>query len=162
MRLVPTLAVLLTLGACSQPKPDDRGIDKALTPRAAVAEFANVRGHIVRWGGVVIESKNQKDATQLEVLAYPLDRDGRPRRNAEPLGRFIANKAGYLETVDYAPGRLVTITGPLQETQTRKLGETDYPYPVIVANDLKLWKQHTPREEPRFHFGIGIGIGHSF
>ncbi len=167
MKIGPTLLVTLVLFGCAKDKADDAAIDKNLTPHAAVNDLTNnqgatSRGHRVRWGGVVIGSKNLKDHTQLEVLSYPLDRNGRPKRDSEPLGRFIATKDGYLETVDYAPGRLVTITGPVQTSETRKLGESDYDYPLIAVDDLKLWEQDVPRTEPRFHFGIGIGIGHSF
>lgn len=151
--------LLLGLAACAKDKPADDGIDRALTPARAAADIGANRGHRVRWGGVIINATNLKDSTQLEVLAYPLDRDGRPRRQENPLGRFLAYKDGYLETVDYAPGRLVTLTGPVQDTRIRKLGEADYTYPILLADDLRLWDNKAPREEPRFHFGIGVGVG---
>lgn len=152
-------AALLALSACAKDKPADDGIDRALTPTRAAADIGTSRGQRVRWGGVIINATNLKDSTQLEVLAYPLDRDGRPRREENPLGRFLAFKDGYLETVDYAPGRLITLTGPVQDTRIRKLGEADYTYPILLADDLRLWNNKAPREEPRFHFGIGVGVG---
>lgn len=152
-------AALLGLGACAKDKAADDGIDRALTPTRAAADIGASRGHRVRWGGVIINATNLKDSTQLEVLAYPLDRNGRPRRAENPLGRFLAFKEGYLETVDYAPGRLITLTGPVQDTRIRKLGEADYTYPVLLADEMRLWENKPPREEPRFHFGIGVGVG---
>lgn len=151
-------AALLALAACAKDKPTDDGIDRALTPTRAAADIGASRGHRVRWGGVIIKATNLKDSTQLEVLAYPLDRDGRPQRQENPLGRFLAVKDGYLETVDYAPGRLITTTGPVQDTRIRKLGETDYTYPILLADDLRLWDT-TPPREPRVRFGIGVGVG---
>ena len=158
-RLLTMCVLGLALAACAKSVPDDPSIDRALTPARAVADLAANRGHKVQWGGVIIGSKNLKDRTQFEVLAYPLDKDGRPQRNQAPLGRFLALKDGYVETVDYAAGRLLTITGPLQETRNDKLGEADYIYPLIAADDLKLWQERAPREEPRVRFGVGIGIG---
>lgn len=152
-------ATLLALGACARDKPAEDGIDRALTPTRAAADIGTSRGHRVRWGGVIINATNLKDSTQLEVLAYPLDRDGRPRREENPLGRFLAFKDGYLETVDYAPGRLITLTGPVQDTRIRKLGKADYTYPILLADDLRLWDSRPSRGEPRFRFGIGVGVG---
>lgn len=152
-------ALLLGLSACAKDKPAADGIDRTLTPTRAAADIGANRGHRVRWGGVIINTTNLKDSTQLEVLAYPLDRNGRPRRGENPLGRFLAVKDGYIESVDYAPGRLVTLTGPVQDTRVRKLGEADYTYPILLADELRLWENKPPREEPRFHFGIGVGVG---
>lgn len=154
-----TILALLVAAACAKPKADDPSIDKSLTPARVLADIAAARGHKVRWGGVIVSSTNLKEASQLEILAYPLDDDGRPERDDAPLGRFIAMKPGYLETVDYAPGRLVTVVGPVQEIRTQKLGEADYRYPVIAADEVKLWQIRAPRNEPRFHFGIGVGVG---
>ena len=159
LRLLVVGLLSAMLFACAKPKPDDPSIDKSLTPARAVNEIENTRGHKVRWGGVIISSNNLKDRTQLEVLAYPLDEDGRPQRDETALGRFLATTAGYIETVDYAPGRLITVTGQLQATRANKLGEADYVYPVIGAEDLKLWQERAPREDSRVRFGVGIGIG---
>lgn len=158
-RFFTICSLSLVLVGCAKSVPDDPSIDRTLTPARAVADVATHRGHKVRWGGVIIGSKNLKDRTQFEVLAYPLDKDGRPQREQAPLGRFLALKDGYVETVDYAAGRLLTITGPLQETRNDKLGEADYTYPIVAADDLKLWQERAPREEPRVRFGVGIGIG---
>lgn len=154
------IGVLCALAGCAKDRTDDPSIDKSLTPARAANNIDASRGHKVRWGGVIVSSSNLQDASQLEVLSYPLDEDGRPQRDEEPLGRFIAQKSGYLETLDYAPGRLVTVTGPVQTTRTGKLGEAQYTYPVINADEMQLWQTRAPRAEPRFHFGIGVGIGH--
>jgi outer membrane lipoprotein len=151
----PLLGLLLTACATS-PKWDVGAVDKSITPAKAVTGIQATRGRIVQWGGVIISAKNLKDATQLEVLAYPLDESGRPKQGTEPLGRFLAVKTGYLETADWAPGRLATFIGPVQETRAGTIGETNYTYPVLAIQQSYLWPKATNSTEPRFHFGIGI------
>jgi outer membrane lipoprotein len=79
MRFGPLLILLLLLGACaSTPKFDTAGVDRGLTPKNAVTASRTATGRRVQWGGVIIETSNFKDHTRVEVLAYPLDSDGRP------------------------------------------------------------------------------------
>lgn len=155
-------ALLLGLAACaSGPKFDTSGVDKSLIPTAVAADIDAARGRTAMWGGTVINSRNQERISELEVLAYPLSDSGRPQLDQSPLGRFLVQRAGYLETVDYAPGRLITAIGPVAGVRSGTVGAARYDYPVIEARELHLW----PRSEtaggvsnPQFHFGIGIGV----
>jgi outer membrane lipoprotein len=159
-RYAVVLLMALVLGACaSVPKFDTAQVDKSITPSSAVAEISRVRGHRVFWGGTIVTSRNLKNSTELEVLGYPLDDAGRPQLDKTPLGRFLAVRSGYLEPVDYAPGRLVTIVGKLDEVREGKVGDAPYRYPIITAEQLALWPLSTSRSsDPQLHFGIGVGI----
>lgn len=153
------LLASLLLGACaSGPRYPTEGVELALTPRQAVSETAALRGKTILWGGMIINSSNLEEQTRLEVLAYPLDSSQYPQTDSAPLGRFLLIKDGYLETVDFAPGRLVTVRGPLDGTQGGKVGETGYTYPLVRARDLYLWPR-AGRSEPRIHFGVGVMFG---
>ena len=161
-RLFLFAALLLGVSACaSGPKFDTSVVDRALVPTAVAADIDAARGRTAMWGGAIVNSRNFENSSQLEVLAYPLDDAGRPRLDQPPLGRFLVQRAGYLETVDYAPGRLVTMIGPVAGVRSGTVGEARYDYPVLEARQLHLW----PRSEaagrstnPQFHFGIGIGV----
>jgi outer membrane lipoprotein len=108
---------------------------------------------------VIVDARNLADRTQLEVLGYPLDDRNRPDRDAQPVGRFLAMHPGYLETADYKEGRLVTVVGTVTEARTGTVGEARYVYPVVNVTALKLWPtEQQEAAEPRFHFGIGVGI----
>lgn len=154
------LLALLGLAACaSTPKFDTENVDKAITPAQAVAELDGLRGKSVLWGGTIIASHNLQNATEIEVLGYPLDSDGRPQLDRTPLGRFIARRDAYLEPVDYASGRLLTVVGPLESVRDGRVGQAPYRYPVMSAQQMALWPQSTAyRNDPQLHFGIGIGI----
>jgi outer membrane lipoprotein len=159
LRPLLLLCAALSVGGCATPF-DVGTADRNVTPRESVDNPALVRNRLVAWGGVLVNGKNLADNTQFEVVGYPLDRDNRPKPNTDPLGRFLVIHPGYLETNDYAPGRQITVVGKVTETRTGKVGAAQMVYPVVVADRLYLWpkvSEEQPRE-PRFHFGIGIGV----
>lgn len=160
MRSWAHVVLLITLGGCATVPPLDlEGVDRALTPVQATARPGEVRGQRVLWGGVIVGARNLTDGTELEVLAYPLTGAGKPDRNADPSRRFLLAHSGYLEPVDYAPGRLVTAVGRVAGTREGKVGETPYTYPVLSADQLHLWPPEAARRtDPSVHFGVGIGV----
>lgn len=150
----------LLLAACaSGPTFESAGVDRALAPRAVAAEPQPAMGQLVLWGGVILSTTNLKDSTQIEVLAYPLDSDERPLRDSDPLGRFILERAGYLEPANYAVGRLVSVVGTVTGVRAGRIGESDYAYPVISARQLYLWPRDSARDRSRVIFGVGVGVG---
>lgn len=149
---------ILLVGGCTTPY-DIGYADPRVTPVEAAKNVAGMLNHTVAWGGLIAASKNLKDKTELEVVGYPLDSEHRPDYDAKPTGRFLVIQSGYIETADYAPGRLITVVGTVMETRTGTVGETKYVYPVVTASRLSLWpKLSSGHGEPSFHFGIGIGI----
>jgi outer membrane lipoprotein len=157
--LLALLPVLALVAACANiPEFDLRVVDSALQPDSPAARLDSARGHIVHWGGMIVSSTNLQDSTRIEVLAHHLNREGRPESGAPALGRFLLTHPGYLETVDYAPGRLISAVGTLQGTREGLVGEARHTYPVIQAGQLYLWPKNAAGSEPRIRFGIGIGI----
>lgn len=148
------------IGGCTTPY-DIGNADPRVTPVEAAQDVAGMLNHTVAWGGLIAASKNLKNKSELEVVGYPLDSEHRPEHDAKPTGRFLVIQSGYLETVDYAPGRLITVVGTVMETRAGTVGEAKYVYPVVTASKLHLWpKQSSGRGESGFHFGIGVGIIH--
>ncbi len=156
-RFLSFLAVVLLLTACASAPPFDlKEVNTSATPSDAVAQVDTLKGNKVLWGGTIINSKNLEKGTQLEVLAYPLDKRRRPLLQREPLGRFIVDHGTYLETVDYAPGRLITLVGTLTGTKQGKIDDAIYNYPAIAGEQIHLWSKSSDETEPRFHFGVGV------
>ncbi len=151
------LAFILLQACATTPKFDTSDVNLDITPQQASDSTDALQGIRVLWGGVIIASSNLKDATQLEVLAYPLAPNQRPDIDKAPLGRFLARQTGYLETTDYAQGRLITLSGLLREPREGRIGESEYIYPVVEIDRLHLWpKQRGGSPETRFHFGLGV------
>jgi outer membrane lipoprotein len=153
------IAGTLLAGGCATPY-DIGNADPRVTPSEAAKDVRGMLNHTVAWGGLIAAAKNLKDKSELEVVAYPLDSEHRPDPDAKPTGRFLVVQSGYLETTDYAPGRLVTVVGTVNETRTGAVGEASYVYPVVVASQMRLWPKQPAgyRNEPSIHFGIGVGI----
>jgi len=165
MKHSTTLAVSLLIagtllaGGCATPY-DIGGADPRVTPQEAARDVPGMLNHNVAWGGLIANAKNLKDTTELEVVGYPLDSENRPDRDAAPTGRFIVIHAGYLETADFTPGRLITAVGLVTGTRTGTVGEAKYVYPVLKASRMRLWPPYAGRSQPSFQFGVGVGIIH--
>ena len=154
------LLALLLLSACaSSPKVADNA-ERGVTPQQAAAMEINQSATPLQWGGVIVETHNLTDTTELQVLAYPLKSNGQPDVSAPPTGRFIVQQAGYLEGVDYRKGRQVTATGNLTSKRSGTVGEAAYTFPVLGADELVLWPEQSQRKaKPRVNFGLGVGSG---
>jgi outer membrane lipoprotein len=158
IKLLSIALINLLVSCATTPDFDTTQVDRSLTPQNVIAEPVVSRGKIVLWGGTILDTRNLKDTTQIEVLAYPLDSSHLPLQESKPLGRFIIQHRGYLEPASYARGRLLTILGSVSGNQRGKVGESAYTYPVISAQQLHLWSQNDVRNRTTFHFGIGIEL----
>jgi hypothetical protein len=110
-----SLVSLLLVGGCATPY-DIGNADARVTPTEAAKDVPGMLNHTVAWGGLIAVTRNLKDRTEIEVVAYPLDSQNAPDRHAAPTGRFIVVQTGYLETADFAPGRLITVVGTATES----------------------------------------------
>ncbi|MGD8908261.1 MAG: Slp family lipoprotein [Chromatiales bacterium] len=152
--------LLLTLNGCATTPKVMENAERGISPTEAVSQASTTGDRPLQWGGVIVETSNLADTTELQILAYPLKSNGRPDVTASPTGRFIARHPGYLESVDYGKGRQVTATGMLSETRAGRVGEADYTFPVLSADELVLWPKQREREaSPRVNFGFGVGSG---
>ena len=157
-KLVSLILLSLLLSCASTPDFDTTRVDQSLTPQSVVAEPDLSRGKIMLWGGTILETRNLKDSTQIEVLAYPLNTSHRPLLESKPLGRFIIQHQGYLEPTTYAQGRVLTVLGKVSGSQSGSVGESTYNYAVIKSKQLHLWSLDSGRNRSSFHFGVGIGL----
>lgn len=154
-------AVVLLSGCASNPFGDGMppDVDRTATPARAVAEPAELHGRAVMWGGSVVAVHNLMNNTEIAVLSYPLDDDGYPDTAKETSGRFILRYNGFLDPLNYQPGRLVTVLGEINGIRKGMVGEASYRYPIIDAEKVRLWKKPPGLTYPRFLFGIGTGVG---
>ncbi|MCC5856611.1 MAG: Slp family lipoprotein [Ectothiorhodospiraceae bacterium] len=153
-----TLPVLA--GCATGPGFPTEHVNTELVARAASATAEGARGERVIWGGRIIQTEPEDRETRMEVLAYPLQRNQKPDTTEGSQGRFLVVHPGYLEPADYAPDRLITVTGELDQPRKGRIGEAEYRYPVVHAEALHLWPREPQRvrEEPRVRFGVGVMI----
>ncbi|MEZ5541755.1 MAG: Slp family lipoprotein [Pseudomonadota bacterium] len=149
--LTGTMVLAATLlSACTSPIPPLIRQGPADSPWPAVVrgEIDTYRDQQVRWGGSIIATENRKDATRLTVLGRLLYRDGEPRLTDDNAGRFIVRVPEFLDPKVYAPDRRITVTGTVRGTESGKVGEHTYVYPVVEAQAWYLW----PQETDRYHY----------
>ncbi len=116
--------------------------DKTITFRQVSQNPDAYKGKIVIWGGEVIETVNQKEGTSLiVVLQRPLDWTEEPElRRSE--GRFIVLAQGYVDPYVFRRGRRITVAGEIQGRKVMRLGELEYPYPLLLSKQLYLWGEY--------------------
>lgn len=134
----------LALSGCAHPISSGlrSQVDPAVTFVHVLQAPQAYIGKTVVFGGVISETRNLDGITEIEVVEKDLDYSGYPSSGDKSLGRFIFRKKGYLESEIFAKGREVTGAGTLVGTVKGKIGETDYEFPVIEVEELKLWQEN--------------------
>lgn len=135
-RLILPALIALGLGACATVPQELAGTYTTVAPDSANAVAQGTR---VRWGGRIIETEPQELETCFFVLDEPLDSQARPQRREQSRGRFVACKQGFYDPEVYAKGRDITVTGTVDGSETRKVGDYDYAYPRVAADVVHLW-----------------------
>ncbi len=158
---LPMLIALLLAACASGPRFDSKTYSQSPTPAEAAVDAGLWQGSRVLWGGMILNSANHEGGTEIEVLGYPLVSGQRPDSKRTAIGRFIVVKDAYLETVDYAEGRLVTITGAFTATRDGRVGDARYVYPLVKADDIYLWSVESAAgsQDPQFSIGVGVLLG---
>ena len=161
LRAGAALGLAAALGACASTPIDleERGVTVEPVAAAEVAESAELARGTVLWGGTIIGTANLESGSQLEIIAYPLDRTQRPQLGRASEGRFLVESDDYLEPLDFAEGRQVTVLGTLDGLDEVVVGEARREFPVVRPTELHLWTGDGRRTGTGFTFGIGIGSG---
>ncbi|MEV8522327.1 Slp family lipoprotein [Dyella marensis] len=154
------IAALLGLSACA-PAPIYKSTGTVAAAPFNVAEAPERYSNApVIWGGRVVAVNNLPDHSEIEVLAYPLDGSQRPKANDSGLGRFIATMPGYVESMDYPAGALVTVDGQISGSRAGKVGEAPYVFPLVKVNQSHVWTTSELNSgKNNVHFGVGVGVG---
>lgn len=137
--LLPPIALAAALlGGCATVPSQLAGDNfSTITPRQAVSR--NATGDRVRWGGEIIKVEPRTDSTCFEILGRELYSSARPSRRDASQGRFIACGAGFYDPAVYTKGRDLTVTGSLAGTEQHKVGEYNYTFPHVKADQVYLW-----------------------
>jgi len=135
---IAALACLTLLSACTTIPEQLQGDYAEISPARVQPD---VFGANIRWGGVLVDTRNEADRTCFEILSRELDRYMRPTTDDKTAGRFIACTEGFYDPEVYSKGREVTVTGQITGTEQRKIEEFDYRYPVLEVTDMVMWEK---------------------
>lgn len=135
------LAFIMLPMACSShiPAAIKQPVPNAPSIQRAQLHTSDYIGQPVRWGGKILQIENKQDASTLSIIGFPLNSNGRPILSGESTGRFIAVVDEFLEPVVYKNEREITVSGTLLGTESRKIGEFSYDYPVVKVEHYYLW-----------------------
>lgn len=148
---------LVGLGAllvgCATPGPEFLRAPMPENPALAqvMSNVGAFNGRKIRWGGTIVQVENRAGGTTIEIVERPLDRSGRPSPASASGGRFVAQAAGFYDPLIYTQGREITITGTVEGEDARKIGDFDYRYVVVKADDLYLWEPIKPVPTPMYY-----------
>ena len=148
---------VLAAGCATSPfDTGDRTI-ASLGPADALRQPARVGAEVI-WGGRIVGIVNSAEHTELEVLALPLRSGHRPRRDAEGGIRFVVRVPGFLEPMNYSPGRYVTALGRYVGIESRSIGSFEVDHPVLESRQLELWPVVPNSRNTRFSLGLGVRL----
>ena len=139
------MALILSACATTPPARLSGGPFSTITP--SLARTRDLVGSRVRWGGTIAEVVPGKSETCFQVVGRPLDSEARPEEGDSTEGRYIACAAGFYDPAVYASGREITVTGTLESPQPGRIGEYEYRFPRVSADEVYLW----PRWEPAYY-----------
>ena len=113
------------------------------TPQQDLARVMNAPqlyvGQEARFGGKVVNVKNEQGKTRLEIATVPLDEGARPLLGQPSRGRIYADVNTFLDPVDYR-NQLITGVGPITGTAEGKVGDAAYKDMVMQVNGFKRWR----------------------
>ena len=148
------------LAACTQaiPKESLNKVDPNLSFQMLIKDPESYQGKNILVGGQILEVNVREGESWVEVLQKPLDWQHRPKDTDESAGRLLVRFQGFLDPAIYTAGKKITVLGEVQGKKVQPLKEMDYAYPVLIPREHHLWKPEDS-SSPRFHFGIGVGVG---
>jgi outer membrane lipoprotein len=119
-------------------------VDRNLDYRAIAADPAGTKGKMVLLGGTIVQTVPKPGRTEIDLVQKDLDYWDAPRLTDHSEGRFLVISDRFLDPAIFRQGWDVTVAGEVLEPQTRRIGDLEYHYPVIQAQELRLWRPGPP------------------
>ncbi len=109
-------------------------------------DFSNYQGLLYRWGGTIIHVTNEKNASQAQLLFYPLSHYDKPLINKKPAGRFAISSSQFLDPAIYKEGTVVTVTGVLSQQITHQIDKKTLTIPLLTIDHIHTWPRQRLNE----------------
>lgn len=166
MRVFLVFFLLIFVG-CTHPISKDlrASLDPSVSVQGLFESPDSYIGKKVLLGGNIVQTRNSPEQSDIEVVQKSIDSYGNLNTGDATLGRFIFRRRGFLEPEVYTKGRDVIGAGVIVGSQSGKIGDRDYLFPVIEPEELKLLQEYpdTPYYpyyyDPFYPYYFG-GFGH--
>ncbi len=145
-------AILLMQSCTYAISPDLANRADKTIPFEAIEQDPDLyKGKILIVGGIISQTTSVKRGVLIEVLQKPLDYWGKPRRTTASGGSFLVYSPAPLDPLVYSAGREITVAGEVAGTRSKTLDDREYPYPILLSKELKLWpKEHQSWDRPQY------------
>lgn len=148
--MVAALAWVALMPACASrsvvPPELQPLVDRTLTFAEIKQAPEHYQGRLVMLGGEVLSATRVKEGTRIEVLQLPLDdRQAPVYDRTESEGRFLAFQRQFLDPATLPKGTRVTVIGEVTGVLRQPLDETEYDYPTLDLQHLKVWPDEDRR-----------------
>jgi outer membrane lipoprotein len=151
--LIPCWIVLLFFACTPVISPQLRQqVDRDVDFRALAADPVAHKGKVVMLGGTIVQTVPKVGETEIEVLQKELLAGGEPRLTDRSEGRFLIVADRFLDPAIYKPDRDLTVAGRVVGSAVQRVGEVDYRYPMIAADELYLWPRLPPQHAPGYPY----------
>lgn len=142
--IISALLILATMTGCTHVISDQarRLADPAISFGVLREAPDNYIGKYVLLGGMIAGVKNTKSGGEIEVVQLKLESSGMPEDPFVSGGRFIVTAPGFLDTLIYKTGRMITVVGEVKGKRTSMLDEVEYTYPVIAIKEMYVWRSY--------------------
>jgi outer membrane lipoprotein len=121
-------------------------VDSSVTFEKVLQNPDAYKGKTILWGGRIIQVLPQDGTTYVEILQMPLGWREKPEEAFASEGKFLILFKKLLDFSDFDRGKKITVAGEIQGTAQREkiesLSEKDYQYPVILSEEIHLWKNY--------------------
>ncbi|CCQ91826.1 putative Uncharacterized lipoprotein yeaY [Nitrospina gracilis 3/211] len=99
-------------------------------------------GEKVVLGGIIVQTRNYKGWSEVEIIEVPLTWTGRLDDRDESSGRVILRYEGFLEPEIYSKDREITVGGTVTGSKTGTIDNAEYKYVVVSVEELRLWEKN--------------------
>lgn len=142
LRMLLLWMTVLSVAGCAI-SPFSKPVRNATKTQPSFSEISArpdaYKGRMAMLGGVIVQTSNRPQFTEIEVVQKPLDRSDRPEDVDISAGRFLIRCNRFLDSAVYAKGREVTVAGEIQGKESKPLDQINYNYPIIGCNEIHLW-----------------------
>ena len=161
---IKTAALLLLVASCGPKVLDEGNIDRHLTFEVVKIDPDAHKSKRMIVGGEIIEVRNLKEVTEIDILEKPLGVDRSPLRLDLSRGRFVLIQPSFLDPEIFKVGRRLTAAATVAGRRTQKIGESELVVPVFEAPTIHLWPLEPayPQRYPHRHWWpeVDIGLGY--
>lgn len=158
MRTISLLIAVCLLAGCASVPPIANAPRLSPAPYLAAEQLDRYLDMDVLWGGTIVETRQYERYAEIEVVAFPLDSQQRPALDAPEQGRFIALRAGQIDTREFSAGRFVTLRGTITGDRQRQLRGESVRMAEIDARELVLWPWDYRFKRSNVSIGIGVRL----